>query len=94
MLEHRHQAGRYQEHHAPELHETLIRNFKKLCVLPLMLEHRHQAGRYQEHHAPELHETLRWNFKNIIFFSSCLCLSTATRLVATRNTMLQNFMKP
>jgi hypothetical protein len=68
MLEHRHQAGRYQEHLASELHETLIRNLKKkLCVfLLLMLEHRHQAGRYQEHHAPELHETLRRNFKKIM----------------------------
>jgi hypothetical protein len=34
MLEHRHQAGRYQEHHAPELHKTLIRNFKKIMRPP------------------------------------------------------------
>ncbi len=55
MLEHRHQAGRYQEHHAPELHETLSRNFKKyyFFLLLLVLEHCNQAGRYQEHHAPQ-----------------------------------------
>jgi hypothetical protein len=33
MLKHRHQAGRYQEHHAPELHETLERNFIKIIRL-------------------------------------------------------------
>ncbi len=68
MLEHRHQAGRYQEHHTPELLETLIRNFKKykFFLLLLVLENRHQAGRYQEHRAPELYEPLIRNFKQIM----------------------------
>ncbi len=95
VLEHRHHAGRYQEHHAPELHETLERNFKKtICLPPVRAWAPPSCWSLPGTPCPRTSWNLRKEFQKNYASSSCSCLSTAIMLVATRNTMPQNFMKP